>query len=146
MKKKKAFDMATDCMVCGKRIGHRGFCSKKCHDEHHVGLSELADAQQPKQKVYCKNCRHYNLNFEWFDLLVVVCGFAFFIYGAYEYLLMGLVGVVIILIPFCKQKRCSKNVKEYEIKDTPEEHTEEMKVLNEWDLNSHNDCKYYEVK
>jgi len=32
------FDMAKDCMVCGKRIGHRGFCSKRCHDEHYDGL------------------------------------------------------------------------------------------------------------
>ena len=33
LKTLKDFDMAVDCMVCGKRIGFRGFCSQKCHDE-----------------------------------------------------------------------------------------------------------------
>lgn len=32
---KDGFDMSEDCMVCGKKIGFRGFCSKKCHDEHY---------------------------------------------------------------------------------------------------------------
>lgn len=35
MKKTKAFNMATDCMVCGKFVGCRGFCSEKCHNEHY---------------------------------------------------------------------------------------------------------------
>lgn len=31
-------DMAKDCMVCGKRIGHRGFCSEKCHNDFYDNL------------------------------------------------------------------------------------------------------------
>ncbi len=35
----KTFDMAKDCMVCGKEIGFRGFCSTMCHNEHYDILS-----------------------------------------------------------------------------------------------------------
>ena len=31
-------DMSKDCMICGKRIGHRGFCSEKCHNEYYDTL------------------------------------------------------------------------------------------------------------
>ncbi len=35
-------DMSKDCMVCGKEIGHRGFCSEKCHNEYYDNeLSEM---------------------------------------------------------------------------------------------------------
>ena len=35
---KEDFDMAKDCMVCEKRIGHRGFCSEECHDEYYASM------------------------------------------------------------------------------------------------------------
>ena len=48
---KKGFDMATDCMVCGKRIGHRGFCSQKCHDKYYDNLP-IEDKKTPYEKIY----------------------------------------------------------------------------------------------
>lgn len=33
--------MAKDCMVCGKNIGFRGFCSKECHDKHYDSLYKM---------------------------------------------------------------------------------------------------------
>lgn len=31
----RKFDMAKNCMVCGKTTGFRGYCSKKCHDDYY---------------------------------------------------------------------------------------------------------------
>jgi len=43
------FDMAIDCMVCGKQIGFRGFCGKECHDKYYDELCSSADAKQEKK-------------------------------------------------------------------------------------------------
>ena len=44
------FDMAIDCMVCGKQIGFRGFCGKECHDKYYDELCSSADAKQEARK------------------------------------------------------------------------------------------------
>lgn len=30
--------MATECMVCGKQLGFRGYCSQECHDKYYDDL------------------------------------------------------------------------------------------------------------
>ena len=34
------FDTAKDCMICGKYIGHRGFCSQECYNKYYDDLDE----------------------------------------------------------------------------------------------------------
>jgi len=48
LKWKSNFDMAKDCMVCGKRIGYRGFCSLKCHNGYYDKLEEDLKGEQEK--------------------------------------------------------------------------------------------------
>ena len=30
-----------DCFTCGKYLGFRGFCSKRCHDKYYDEIGEL---------------------------------------------------------------------------------------------------------
>ncbi len=39
-------DMAKDCMICGKEIGHRGFCPDKCQDEYYDSLSQKDETEK----------------------------------------------------------------------------------------------------
>lgn len=48
--KTKEFDIATDCIVCGKTLGFRGFCSKKCHDEYYNDCKE-AEEKSTEDKI-----------------------------------------------------------------------------------------------